>query len=90
MLFYGDVEVTGTSEILLELLDGRTDLLHTVDHSVGDGRGTVVVVTFFGLSHMKSIEDLFSLLRVLSLLSQSMIEQDIAGLLLDIADAIST
>ena len=74
MFFDRDIEVARTAELILQFFNGGTDFFHTVDDSVRDGRGAVVVVTLFRLRDMESVKDLFGLLGVLGLLGKSMVE----------------
>jgi hypothetical protein len=90
VFFDRDIEVARTAELILQFFNGGTDFFHTVDDSVRDGRGTVVVVTLFRLGNVESVEDLLGLLGVLSLLGKSMVEEDVTSLLLNVTDAITT
>ena len=89
VLLRRDVEVTGASELFLELLNGGSCFLDTLDYSFWDENGTVDVVSLLGLGDMKSVQDSFLLLGVLSLLSESVIKQDVTGLALDVRDSVT-
>ena len=89
MLLGREVEVTGASELFLELLNGGSCFLDSLDYSFWDEDGTVDVVSLLGLGDMKSVQDSFLLLWVLSLLSESVIKQDVTGLALDVRDSVT-
>ena len=89
MFFGWDVEVARTSILFLELLDCWTLLFDALEHSIGNVRWPVDVVALLGLGNMEPVHDSFVLLWVLSFLSETMVEQDVASLALHISDSIT-
>mmetsp|Transcript_5471 Transcript_5471/g.9261 ORF Transcript_5471/g.9261 Transcript_5471/m.9261 type:complete len:659 (+) Transcript_5471:197-2173(+) len=90
VLLLGDVENSSSSELLLQLLDGRPGLLHSLNHGLGDGDVPRLVVPLLGLSDMHLAHDGLRLFGVLCLLGQSVVEQNVASLGLHVSDTVST
>mmetsp|Transcript_7346 Transcript_7346/g.8827 ORF Transcript_7346/g.8827 Transcript_7346/m.8827 type:complete len:333 (-) Transcript_7346:321-1319(-) len=88
MLLRRDIEVTCTTVLLLELLNGGALLFQAVEDCLRNDRGAVVIVALLWLSNVKSVHDSFLFFRVLALLHHAVVEQNVASLHLDILDAI--
>ena len=89
MLLLGDVELTGTSELFLELLDGGSLLLDTVDDGLRQESLAHNVVALLRLRNMQLSHNGLSLLGVLGLQRESMVNENVACSSLDIGDTIS-
>jgi hypothetical protein len=89
MLLLRDVELTGTSELFLELLDGGSLLLDTVDDGLGHECLAHNVVALLRLRNMQLSHDGLSLLGVLGLQRKSMVNEDVARSSLDVGNTIT-
>ena len=89
MFLLGDIEFTGTSVLLLELLDSGSLLLDTVDDSLGQVRIAHNVVALLRLRNMQLGHDGLSLLGILGLQRQSVVNENVASSSLDIGDTIA-
>lgn len=88
MLFDRNVEVTSAAKFFLELHNGRTLLLDAHTHGVGDVFRSLVIIAFFRLSDMQTVQNSLGLLGVLRFLRQSVVQQNVARLGLNILNAL--
>ena len=89
MLLRWDGEKTSTAVFFLELLDGRSLFLDTLDHSIGHHRWPINIVSLLGLRNVDSVQDGLLLLGVLCLLGQSVVQQDVTSLAFHVSDAVA-
>lgn len=88
MLFDWNVEITSTTEFLLQLQDSGTCLLNALVNRVRNDFRTSSVIAFLRLSHVKSVQDSFGFLGIFSFLSESVVKQNIASLCFNILDTV--
>jgi len=84
MFLFWDIELTSTSILFLELLDCRSCLLDTLCNSIRHSHISNFIVPLLWLGNMQLAHNGFCLLWIFSLLSQSVVKQNIAGLSSDI------
>ena len=89
MLFYWNVEVTGTSIFLLKLFNGLALFFESLENSIGDASWAIDIVSLLGLGNVQSVQNSLLLLWVLCLLSQAMVQKNVARFALHICNTIS-
>jgi hypothetical protein len=88
MLLDRNVEVTCATKLFLEFLNGWSSLFQSLVNRVGNYLRPSHIVAFFGLCNVKSIQNCLGLLGIFCLLCESVVEQNVASLHLNILDSI--
>ncbi len=74
MRLYWDIEVTSTSEFVLNVFDRFANLLKTLLDGVGDLGISRDVVSLFWHGNVKSVEECLGFLGVFCLLGESVVQ----------------
>lgn len=89
VLFYGHSEYSCTSILLLEFLDRGSVLLgFALKDSLRDVGLDEDSLSLLGHGNMHPVEDPLDFLRVLGLLDQALVEEDFAGVVLDLLESL--
>jgi hypothetical protein len=89
VLFLWDVELSCSTVLFLKFSDCGTNFLDTLNHSVWNMSVSNFVVPLLWVRNVQLFHDCLGLLGVLSLLSKSMIQKDVAGLCSNVGNTVT-
>jgi len=89
VFFFRNIKLTGSSIFFLEFFDRRSNLFHALCNAIRDVCLSRFVVPFFGLSNMELGHDCLCLFGVFSLLSEAVVQKNIASACTDVGNTVS-